>query len=265
MMTASAPTIQTHLLQTADLGKTFTIGETEQVVLKNLDLAIAEGEFVVIMGASGSGKSTLLYALSGMDSPTSGRIFFNDCEISESNGDKLAIFRRKNCGFVFQQVYLLDNMSLMDNAMASGRLAGEGKREVARHANELFDRVDISQQTRHKFPNQVSGGEAQRAAMVRALINRPTVLFADEPTGALNTASGTAVLDVLTQAHVDRQTIVMVTHDLNSALRGSRILYLQDGSICGECHLGTFTPESDQDTNAPRREKLRSFLVEMGW
>jgi len=252
--------MQPSSITTNKLCKTFSTGGLQQHVLRNLDLEIYEKDFTVIMGASGSGKSTLLYALSGMDSPTLGEITFNGQPISNKSSDELALFRRKNCGFVFQQIYLCDNMSLMDNVMASGLLVNKNRKLVAAKAGELFERVELSKQDCRKFPAQLSGGEAQRGAVVRALINDPAILFTDEPTGALNSAMGDAVLDLLTQANRNGQSVVMVTHDLKSALRGNRIMYLKDGVICGECVLGAY-----QEEDASRRETLRSFLAEMGW
>ena len=220
-----------------------------------------EGDFTVIMGSSGSGKSTLLYAISGMDTPTLGVIDFGGKNLAELNSDQLAIFRRHNCGFVFQQIYLLDHMSVLDNVLASGLLVNKNKREVAKHAKELLKRVGIQENSWAKFPTQLSGGEAQRVGIVRALINNPGMLFADEPTGALNSASSKNVLDVFTDVNRSGQSIVIVTHDMKSALRGNRILYLQDGVICGDLQLGAYSGEDDDE----RHEKLRTFLAEMGW
>lgn len=252
--------MKNKILYTKKLCKTFSNEGVQQHILKNLDLEIYEGDFTVIMGSSGAGKSTLLYALSGMDKPSLGEIFFNDEEISKYSEDRLAIFRRKNCGFVFQQVYLLEKMSLMDNVLTNGLLINSNKKELINRAKELFEKVNINEITQKKFSTQISGGEAQRAGIVRALINKPTVLFADEPTGALNSNNSAAVLDVLSEFNKDGQSIVMVTHDIKSALRGSRIIYLKDGNVCGECELGTYEGE-----NAERRLVLDSFLKEMGW
>lgn len=248
------------ILTTQKLCKTFSQSGIQQHVLKNLDLEIREGDFTVIMGASGAGKSTLLYALSGMDRPTLGNIHFAGEEISHMNNDQLAVFRRRNCGFVFQQVFLMDSMNVMDNVMACGLLAGSERKAVFARAKALFEQVNLREADWRKFPSQLSGGEAQRAGMVRALINTPKVVFADEPTGALNSASGKAVLDVLTQVHQNGQSIVMVTHDLRSARRGNRILYLKDGVVCGECNLGTYI-----SGDRARHDKLTAFLKEMGW
>lgn len=248
------------IVTTQKLCKTFSQSGLQQHVLKNLDLEIREGDFTVIMGASGAGKSTLLYALSGMDRPTLGGIRFAGQDISRMNNDQLAVFRRQNCGFVFQQVFLMDSMSVMDNVLACGLLAGGERKAVAARAKALFEQVGLREADWKKFPSQLSGGEAQRAGMVRALINTPKVVFADEPTGALNSASGKAVLDVLTQVHQNGQNVVMVTHDLRSARRGNRILYLKDGVVCGECGLGSYV-----DGDRTRHDKLTAFLKEMGW
>lgn len=248
------------ILSTEKLCKTFSSGGVQQHVLRNLDVKIRKGDFIVIMGSSGAGKSTLLYALSGMDKPTLGKVNFAGEEVSKYSNDQLAVFRRKHCGFVFQQIYLIDSMSVMDNVLAAGLLLSKDCKELVNHAKELFDAVGISEETQRKFPAQLSGGEAQRVAMVRALINHPEILFADEPTGQLNSASSTDVLDVLTKFHEQGQSIVMVTHDLKSARRGNRVLYLRDGIVCGECELGEYQPN-----NKTRQEKLTAFLAEMGW
>ncbi len=248
------------LLKTESLSKSFSSGGAMQHVLKNIDLELYEGDFTVIMGASGAGKSTLLYALSGMDTPTLGKITFGGQVISDLSPDELAVFRRRHCGFVFQQIYLIDGMSVMDNVLAAGLLVGRDKKVLADRARELFQAVDISPETQRKFPTQISGGEAQRVGIVRGLINSPEILYADEPTGALNSRTGRHVLDTLTAFNHQGQSVVMVTHDMRSARRGSRILYLKDGVILGECNLGKYVTG-----DAGRHEKLSAFLAEMGW
>lgn len=248
------------LLNAEKLSKSFSNGGTMQHVLKNIDLQLYRGDFTVIMGASGAGKSTLLYALSGMDTPTLGTITFADCVISGYSQDELAVFRRRHCGFVFQQIYLIDGMSVMDNILSAGLLVNKDNKALVRRAKELFAAVDISEETQKKFPTQISGGEAQRVGIVRGLINEPEILFADEPTGALNSKTGLDVLDTLTKFNEQGQSVVMVTHDMRSARRGNRIIYLQDGVILGECDLGKYV-----HGDAARHEKLSSFLKEMGW
>jgi len=252
--------MQNVILTTNKLCKSFSSGGIQQHILKNLDMEIYESDFTVIMGPSGAGKSTLLYALSGMDKPTLGGISFSGRDISGMSNDALAVFRRDNCGFVFQQMYLLDNMSILDNILACGLLVSKNRKTVTERAKMLLGRLNLDEAMWRKFPSQVSGGEAQRAAIVRALINSPKIVFADEPTGALNSANSTAVLDALTEVNGQGQSIVMVTHDLKSARRASRILYLRDGVIHGECKLGKYV-----SGDKARHDMLREFLREMGW
>ena len=249
------------IIRTEKLCKTFSSGGIQQHVLKNLDISLVEGDFTIIMGSSGSGKSTLLYAISGMDKPTLGDIEFSGKNIAKLNNDQLAIFRRKNCGFVFQQIYLLDNMSVLDNVLASGLLVNKNKRELVKKAKELLTQVGIHEDSWSKFPAQLSGGEAQRVGIIRAIINNPKVLFADEPTGALNSTASDRVLDVFTNVNLKGQSIVLVTHDIKTALRGNRILYLRDGVICGDLRLDAY----NENENFERHKKLKHFLAEMGW
>ena len=248
------------LLKTEKLSKSFSNGGSMQHVLKNIDLELYKGDFTVIMGASGAGKSTLLYALSGMDTPTLGTITFGGRIISDLSQDGLAVFRREHCGFVFQQIYLIDGMSVMDNVLSAGLLVSRDKKALVRRAKELFAAVGIGQEAQRKFPTQISGGEAQRVGIVRALINSPELLFADEPTGALNSQTGLDVLDTLTRFNQQGQSVAMVTHDMRSARRGNRILYLKDGVILGECDLGRYAPGDGE-----RHKKLSAFLQDMGW
>ena len=249
-----------NIIKTEKLCKSFSNNGLQQHVLKNLDLEIYEGDFTIIMGASGAGKSTLLYSLSGMDKPTLGKINFNGSEITEMSIDELAYFRRANCGFVFQQTYLIDSMSVLDNVLVSGLLVNKNKKEVVAKAKALLISVDISEELWNKFPSQLSGGEAQRVGIARALINSPKLVFADEPTGALNSKTGKDVLDTLTNCNNNGQSIVMVTHDMSSARRGNRIIYLKDGEIAGVCDLGKYI-SGDKE----RHQKLRDFLNMMGW
>ncbi|MCL1852197.1 MAG: ABC transporter ATP-binding protein [Peptococcaceae bacterium] len=251
---------RTVILSTERLSKSFVAGNHEQHVLRNIELSIYDRDFTVIMGSSGAGKSTLLYVLSGMDRPTSGTVRFFNKNISRFSNNRLAVFRRKNCGFIFQQMFLLENMSIMDNILSTGLLMNRDKEEIVTSAKELLKRVGLTATIWRKFPSQLSGGENQRAAIVRALINKPRVVFADEPTGSLNSASGQAVLDVLTGINREGQGIIMVTHDLRSALRGNRVLYIRDGVVWGECLLGDYEGE-DQG----RQNKLQDFLSSMGW
>lgn len=249
-----------EIIKTNKLCKTFSNNGNMQHILKNISLDIYEGDFTVIMGPSGAGKSTLLYALSGMDKPTLGKIVFNGKEITKMSIDNLALFRRENCGFVFQQNYLIDSMSVLDNVLVSGLLINKNKKEISEKAKSLLKKVDINSHLWNKFPTQLSGGEAQRVGIARALVNSPKLVFADEPTGALNSKTGKDVLDTLTEFNNEGQSIIMVTHDIKSARRGNRIIYIKDGEIAGVCDLGKYIPDDKE-----RHKKINDFLIKMGW
>ena len=273
------------ILTAKDLSKTFSNESVQQHVLKNLDISIYKGDFTVIMGNSGSGKSTLLYALSGMDRPTLGTITYNvepgklgkrqnsskGIEISKFSNDKLAIFRRDHAGFVFQQNYLNDSMSALDNVMVSGLLKAKDRKALAAKAKDLLSKVEINEKDCRKFPTQMSGGMQQRVAVVRGVINDPEVLFADEPTGALNSQNTTNVLDIMTDLNNQGQSIVMVTHTVKAAERGNRIIYLSDGVISDELDLGPYLGDYKDESNPAqeqaleRHRKLKDFLQEQGW
>ncbi len=272
------------ILTAKDLSKTFSNESVQQHVLKNLNLSIYKGDFTVIMGNSGSGKSTLLYALSGMDRPSLGTITYHtedpdkkmkskdgEIEISTFSNDQLALFRRNHCGFVFQQNYLNDSMSALDNVMVSGLLRTKDRKALAEKAKGLLMRVEIGEQDWKKFPTQLSGGQQQRVAVVRGVINSPEVLFADEPTGALNSQNTTNVLDILSDLNQEGQSIVMVTHTVKAAERANRVIYLADGVITDEVDLGPFLGDYKDEAN-PEKEKaverhrrLKDFLSDMGW
>lgn len=273
------------ILTAKDLCKTFSNESVQQHVLKNLNLSVYKGDFTVIMGNSGSGKSTLLYALSGMDRPSLGTITYyvdtvdatdrngsgNGIEISQYSNDRLARFRRDHVGFVFQQNYLNDSMSALDNVMVVGLLRNNDRKALAERAKTLLRSVEIDEPDFKKFPTQLSGGQQQRVAVVRGVINKPQVLFADEPTGALNSQNTQNVLNILTGLNQEGQSIVMVTHTLMAAERGNRIIYLSDGVISDEVdlgpYLGDYKDESNPDHEAAvaRHAKLKTFLQNMGW
>ena len=274
------------ILKAKDLSKTFSNESVQQHVLKNLNLSIYKGDFTVIMGNSGSGKSTLLYALSGMDRPSLGTITYYvkddeddkavanggaGIEISGFSNDKLARFRRDHVGFVFQQNYLNDSMSALDNILVCGLLKSTDRKALKNRAESLLTKVDMTAQDWRKFPTQLSGGQQQRVAVVRGVINRPEVLFADEPTGALNSQNTDNVLDILSELNGEGQSIVMVTHTFKAAERGSRIIYLADGVICDEITLGEYKGDYKDESNPDieeakdRHYKLKNFLQNMGW
>ena len=275
------------ILTARDLSKTFSNESVQQHVLKNLNLSVYKGDFTVIMGNSGSGKSTLLYALSGMDRPSLGTItyYVSDdedhkdaianggagIEISKFSNDKLARFRRDHVGFVFQQNYLNDSMSALDNILVCGLLKNTDRRALTHRAETLLSKVDMTAQDWRKFPAQLSGGQQQRVAVVRGVINEPEVLFADEPTGALNSQNTDNVLDILSELNDSGQSIVMVTHTFKAAERGSRIIYLADGVICDEIVLGEYKGDYKDESNPDieeakdRHYRLKTFLQNMGW
>ncbi|MBR6365824.1 MAG: ABC transporter ATP-binding protein [Lachnospiraceae bacterium] len=284
------------ILTAKDLCKTYSNETVQQHVLKNLNLNVYKGDFTVVMGNSGSGKSTLLYALSGMDRPSLGTVTYyventarkaksgdktfesakenaskSGTEISKYSNDKLAVFRRDHAGFVFQQNYLNDSLSALDNVMISGLLKNKDRKALAQKAKDLLGRVEIEEQDYKKFPTQLSGGQQQRVAVVRGVINDPEVLFADEPTGALNSQNTINVLNILSDLNSSGQSIVMVTHTIKAAERGNRIIYLSDGVISDECDLGPYVGDYKDETNPQqekaleRHRKLKDFLQEQGW
>ena len=265
------------ILKAKDLSKTFSNETVQQHVLKNLNLEIYKGDFTVVMGNSGSGKSTLLYSLSGMDRPTLGTVTYyvgddkKGIEISKYSNDKLALFRRQYAGFVFQQNYLNDSMSALDNVMVSGLLKAKDRKALAERAKTLLKKVEIDENDWNKFPTQLSGGQQQRVAVVRGVINEPQILFADEPTGALNSQNTLNVLDILSDLNNEGQSIVMVTHTIKAAERGNRVIYLADGVISAECDLGEYAGDYKDEKNPnlekakERHAKLKEFLQGMGW
>ena len=209
-------------------------------VLESLDLDIERGQFVAIMGPSGSGKSTLLHCLSGMDRPSGGSVLLGDTEITSLSEKELAALRLTRFGFVFQQAHLMPTLCLLDNIVLPGFLAGLRPRpEVTARGEELMERMGIAELAASGV-TEVSGGQLQRAGICRALINDPGIVFADEPTGALNSATALQILDLLGQVHASGTTLVMVTHDARVAARADRVLVLVDGSIAEDLALGEY-------------------------
>ena len=231
----------------------------ENTVLHGIDVEIFEGDLTVIMGSSGSGKSTLLYALSGMDSISGGELMYRERNIAKASEKKLTKLRADDFGFVFQRTHLISNLTLSENIRMAGLIANIPENEVKTRADELIARMNL-ENAKDRLPSQVSGGEAQRAAVARAVITRPAILFADEPTGALNKANSEEVLDLFSALHKDGQTVLLVTHDKEAALRGNRVLYLEDGKIIGELDLPNYTRKDKS-----REEKLTEWLEGLGW
>ena len=249
------------ILKARALSKSFAHNGGQVHILSGVDLDIYEGDFTVIMGASGSGKSTMLYALSGMDKATAGSVIYNDRDIAGMNEKDLAALRSRDFGFIFQQMHLVSNLSLFENVAVPGYLNKERSAdEVRKRAAELIDKMGISDVNSH-LPSQVSGGEQQRCAVARAIINNPKLLFADEPTGALNRAASNDVMDVMERLNKEGTTIMMVTHDAKVAARCKRVLYLVDGSIVGEYRA----PEDESLSRTDRERRLNNWLMEQGW
>lgn len=251
------------LLQTKQLSKTYVSEGAPVTALQALDIEIYRGEFTIIMGSSGSGKSTLLYVLSGLDKASGGEAYYRGQALHTLSETALAVLRRKGFGFVFQNINLIPNLSILENVTVPGYLTEKDRKKVVSRARELLRILEI-EPLADRLPAQVSGGEQQRAAIARALINAPDLLLADEPTGALNFATGQTILNYLNQLNATGQTIVMVTHDLKAACRGERILFFRDGGIQGEFRFPSQL--RDVTTTLEAREKaLFEWLTPRGW
>ncbi|EOL50581.1 hypothetical protein DOK67_0001311 [Enterococcus sp. DIV0212c] len=251
------------IITAEQLCKEYNNGSNTVKVLKNIDLEIYEGDFTVIMGSSGSGKSTLLYCLSAMDSISSGEVKYQDQRMNNMNEVAISKIRRTEMGFVFQQMNLISTLSLFENIIISGYLKKESKKTVHSNAMSLLSQVGLDTFAK-RLPSEISGGQQQRVAIARALINSPKILFADEPTGALNSKSGKNILDTLSHYNNnDNQTILMVTHDLKASLRANRIIYLNDGEIEGELALDKYAAENIDMVE--REKNVLNWLQGMGW
>jgi putative ABC transport system ATP-binding protein len=206
----------------------------ESVALDGVSLEIHAGEAVAVMGPSGSGKSTLLSMVAGLDRPTSGSVVVHGEELGKLDEKGLALYRRRRIGMIFQFFNLLDDLSALDNVALAAQLTGTSASQARKRALELFDELGIAGR-RNIYPAQLSGGERQRVAVARALMNRPAVLLADEPTGALDTRAGEQVMDLLLDLNQIGQTLLLVTHDQQLATRcASRLVEVVDGQIAGE-------------------------------
>lgn len=253
--------MSSNILTAHDLCKSFAHNGGQVHVLQHVDLEIREKDFTVVMGASGSGKSTLLYALSGMDKATSGQVMFEGKDLVKMKEKELASLRSHDFGFIFQQMHLISNLNLLENVAVPGYLNNEkNASEVKARAEKLLEQMGISDVKTH-LPSQVSGGEQQRCAIARAIIHEPKLLFADEPTGALNRKNTREVLDLMTDLNRNGQSILMVTHDLRAALRASRLLYLEDGNVIGEMTLPPYDKEEEQS----RETQVNAWLSSMKW
>lgn len=249
------------IMSSKNLCKSFASNGTQNHVLDNINLTIYEGDFTVIMGASGSGKSTLLYCLSGMDSVTSGDVFYKEKSITNLKEKEMASLRSHEFGFVFQQMHLVSNLTLFENVVVPGYLnENMSSREVEERALQLLKTVNV-EKAKDRLPFQVSGGEAQRAAIARAIIAKPGMVFADEPTGALNKKNSNDVLNLLTQINKEGQSIIMVTHDARAAIRADRLIYLEDGTIRGDMELSKY----DEKDIKSREQQVNAWLESLEW
>lgn len=249
------------VLSAKGLCKSFAHNGGQVHILSHIDFELYERDFTVIMGASGSGKSTLLYALSGMDRATAGEVIYNGEDIVKMKENQLAKLRYTDFGFIFQQMHLVSNLTLFENVAVSGYLnKSKTAAEVRDRADKLLEQMSVSHIKDH-LPTQVSGGEQQRCAVARAVINSPKVLFADEPTGALNRKNTTDVLDLLTELNNGGQSVLMVTHDMRAALRANRILYIEDGKIIGELSLPPYSSSQEKQ----RETQVNAWLTSLEW
>jgi putative ABC transport system ATP-binding protein len=258
----------TALLESQQLCKSFVLGnDNEYTVLSDVDLTIEPGEFVSVMGPSGSGKSTLLYNISGMDRAKSGHVLFNGQGIKRDlttlSEEDLSKVRLTSMGFVFQHIHLLKNLSIFDNVVLPAYLAREESHDqIDQRAEALMEQVGVAHLADNDI-TQASGGQLQRVGICRALINSPDILFGDEPTGALNSKAAGEIMDLLTEINHSGTTIMLVTHDVRVAARTERVLFMLDGQIVAEKHLGK--PSENGTGRKEREEILSSWLTELGF
>ncbi len=257
-------------LKVVDLCKTYITNKRQNNVLKNVNFVVEDGEMVAVMGPSGSGKSTLLYSVSGMDKPTAGEVSLKDTKITDLKEKELSCIRLERMGFIFQQMHMLKNLSIMDNILLPAYQAEKKKsnrKEVNEYCKELMRKLDIIDVADNDI-TEVSGGQLQRACICRSLINRPDIIFADEPTGALNQSASKEVMKELMKLNGEGTTIMLVTHDKKVAAKCSRILYIVDGNIKGELKLGNPADMDKVVGDEPLKDRERQvnrWLEDMGW
>ena len=252
------------ILEVKDLCKTYIANKRQNNVLKNVNFTVDEGEMVAIMGPSGSGKSTLLYAVSGMDGITSGEASFCGKNIARMGEKELADLRLDEMGFIFQQMYMLKNLTVLDNIILPAVQSNknkESRKEIVQRGQELMRKLGIIEIADNDI-NEVSGGQLQRACICRSMINNPKMIFGDEPTGALNRTSSDEVMEELAKLNADGTTIMLVTHDVKVAAKCTRVMYIVDGNIKGEYNLGRCESASQMRS---RERALNNWLMEMGW
>lgn len=253
-----------NVLEVKDLCKTYVVNKRQNNVLKNVSFSVAKGEMTAVMGPSGSGKSTLLYSVSGMDCPTAGEVVLGGKKITDLSEKEMADVRLNYMGFVFQQMHMLKNLTILDNILLPAYQSGKDKRsrkEICEFGKKLMNKLSIRDIADNDI-TEVSGGQLQRACICRSMINKPDILFADEPTGALNRGASEDVMRELLKLNREGTTILLVTHDIKVAAKCSKILYIVDGNIQGELETGRM----EDETRLRERERMvTGWLQEMGW
>ena len=267
----------TTALKVKNLCKTYIVNKRQNNVLRNVNFTVEDGELTAIMGPSGSGKTTLLYTVSGMDERTAGDVEFYGKEISKLNAKELAHVRLNDMGFIFQQMYMLKNLTINDNillpayqvfrsakgsAKSNVKISSKTlKKEKDEYALELMRKLDIIEVAENDI-TEVSGGQLQRACICRSLINHPKMIFADEPTGSLNKQASYDVMEEIIKVNRGGTTVMLVTHDVRVAAKCDRVLYISDGNIYGEYQMEKYNAEQDLRI---RERALNNWLIEKGW
>ena len=218
------------LIKVESLDKIYNMGKVKVTALDNVSVEIEKNSYTAIMGPSGSGKSTLLHILGCLDTPTKGKYFLGDEEVSGLSHNKLAEIRNKKIGFVFQTFNLLPNMNVLENVSLPLLYAGMSKKMRKKRAEKVLDEVGLIERLKHK-PSELSGGERQRTAIARALVNNPSIILADEPTGNLDSASGNSIMKIFNYLYENGHTIIVVTHDNNVAKMANNVIELSDGKV----------------------------------
>lgn len=250
--------MQEVIIQAKKLRKSYQTGKTEVPVINSLDLELYKGDFTVIMGSSGSGKSTLLYLLSGLEVATGGEVWLEGKAVHSLDERVMTLLRREYIGFVFQDFNLVPNLTFLENILIPAYLVKNDRNELKERAKKLMDKMHILDLA-DRLPSEVSGGQQQRCSMARAVINNPRVVMADEPTGNLNSSSSASVLDILTELNEQGQSIVMVTHDIRSACRANRIIFLKDGRIEDDLRFEKALSVDDKEV------QLLKWLAKKDW
>lgn len=253
-----------NIIKAININKKVEVDKGHELhILEDVTLEIKKGEYVSVMGPSGSGKSTLLYNLSGMDRPSSGSVTFQGNELSSLREAELAKFRLKNMGFIFQDIHLLKNLSVIDNVMFPALVSkGAIKNRVMERAKKLLQMTGIDKLANNQI-TQASGGQLQRVGICRALMNNPEVLFGDEPTGALDSKSTEEIMSILADINKSGTTIILVTHDVKVAAKTERVFFMMDGKLIAEKKMKKYDPENDN--NKEREESIMKWMVENGF